>query len=258
MKMKKLALIAATSLVLLASSAQATVYFQNTGVNAGWNSNSFGGSGAKSITEVTNVKYKGSKSLRVICTYPAYRAEKQKNASSNLGQRGNTRFYGFALRLPANWENMNDRDSYFCQNIANYNGNCSGSQDEFEPTFFFGARGSNFKRIYYTGNPCGNNGTGNPGNLRSIIKNSWVRVIYQAKWSSGSDGVMKVWINGTKYFDRTGANTFPYTQPMAFKAGIYIPGWKNSKGSSSQSEKKTWMDHFRVGTSYNEVNPSNW
>lgn len=256
--MKKLFILLLVTAV--AGTSSATVYFQNSGTNSGWNGNSTNGSPV-SITQVTGYTWPNNSSgssLRFITTYPGYRAEKQKTGG-NLGKRGQTRYYGFAMYIDSAWQNMNDRDSYFCQNIADYNGNCPGSQSEFAPSFFFGARGGDFKSIYYTGSPCGSGGTnGNPKVLRSLIKGQWVRVVYRATWKSDSSGRLEVWINGTRYQNYTGANTFPYTRDMLFKSGIYIPGWKNSKGSSTQSTKKVWMDQWRIGTSYNEVNPSNW
>ncbi len=253
-KIKSILSIAAISGLLL-STANGTVHFQNTGINAGWNGNSTSGGGTKTVTEVTNVKYKGSKALRFILKYPGYRVEKNKSANANLGQRGNTRFYGFALRLPSNWQNMNDRDVYFCQNIAKYT-NCN--PDNFKPSFFFGARGGNFKIIRsYQGSPCGNV-TGTSVNVNGIIKNSWVKVIYRATWKSGNDGRIEVWINGTRKHNFTGKTTYAFTQPMQFKAGMYIPGWKNSQGSSTQSEKKAWIDHWRIATTKNEADPTKW
>lgn len=253
-------ILAVTLAILTTSIASATVYFSNTGTNSGWNGNSINGSTA-SVAQVSGYTWPNNSSgtsLRFSVTYPAYRAEKQKTTGS-LGQRGNTRYYGYALYIDGGWQNMSDRDAYFNQNIADYNSNCPGSQSEFAPSFFFGSRGGDFKSIYYTGSPCGSGGTvGNVKVLRSLIKGQWLRVIYRATWKSDSSGRLEVWINGTRHQNYTGANTFPYTKPLLFKAGLYIPGWKSSKGSSSQSTKKVWMDQFRVGTSYNEVNPSNW
>lgn len=236
----------------------ATVHFQNAGTHAGWASNNSIGGSPASITQVTGYtwpNHTSGTSLRFFVEYPAYRAEKQKSAS--LGQRGQTRYYGFALWIDSAWQNMPDRDAYFCQNIADYNANCPGSSSVFAPSFFFGSRGGDFKSIYYTGNPCGNR-TGNVRVLRSLIKGQWVKVVYRATWRSDSTGRLEVWINGVKYQDYTGANTFPFTRNMNFKSGMYIPGWQTSKGTSSQSLKKVWIDQWRVGDSYAEVDPSNW
>ncbi len=245
--------LTAAALAAFVQLASATVYFSNTGVNAGWSGSAINGG---NIAEVTNVKYKGSKSLRHIVKYPAYRAEKTK---SGMGQRGQTRYYGFAMQLPNNWENMPNQGVDISQIIANYNSNCPGSQSEFAPSFFFQLKGSSFKSVVYTGsNPCTGSVPATTNTLRSSIKGSWVRVIYRATWKSDSSGRNEVWINGTRHLNRTGKNTFPYTQPFAFRTGIYIPQWKNGNFTTSQKEKKIWLDHTRVASSKNEADPTKW
>jgi hypothetical protein len=243
-----------------ASALPATIHFQNTGVISGWTTSDIDGT-ANSVAQVTGYTWPSNtsgSSLRFTVSYPGYRAEQSRNASG-LGERGNTRYYGFAMYIDSAWQNMSDRDAYFCQNIGDYNANCPGTSGEFAPSFFFGSRGGDFKSIYYTGDPCGDTTpTAHVTVLRSLLKGQWVRVVYRATWKSDSTGRLEVWINGVKHQDFTGANTFPFTTRLVFKAGLYIPGWRTSQGSSTQVAKKVWIDHWRIGDSYNEVDPASW
>ena len=62
-------------------------------------------------------------------------------------------------------------------------------------------------------------------NVVTLLKNEelrgrWHTVIVYAKWSTGPDGELKVWINGKQRMDLKGANTVN-TTPVYFKYGIY-------------------------------------
>jgi hypothetical protein len=62
-------------------------------------------------------------------------------------------------------------------------------------------------------------------NVVTLLKNEelrgrWHTVMVYAKWSTGSDGELKVWINGKQRMDLKGANTSK-TTPVYFKYGIY-------------------------------------
>jgi hypothetical protein len=52
------------------------------------------------------------------------------------------------------------------------------------------------------------------------LRNRWHTVIVYAKWSTGPDGELKVWINGKQRVDLKGPNT-KFTTPVYFKYGIY-------------------------------------
>jgi len=159
---------------------------------------------------------------------------------------------------PLNWE-VCERDVYFCQNIANCNGDGPTQFDRFAPSFFFGARGNNHKMIHYTGEPCEKETRVGPGIIldTTLIPGSWIRVVSRATWKSDSTGRLELWLNGTRVQDITGPNTFPDTRPMNFKSGLYIPSWReDSFGATAQ--KRAWFDHYRIGDTYAEVNPTSW
>lgn len=65
-----------------------------------------------------------------------------------------------------------------------------------------------------------------PGqNVRTLltgdeIRSKWHTVVVFAKWSTGPDGILQVWINGKQRMDLRGPNTVN-TTPVYFKYGIY-------------------------------------
>ena len=48
----------------------------------------------------------------------------------------------------------------------------------------------------------------------------WTDIVVQARFSSGADGVLRVWVNGEQRVDILGPNTLG-TKPIFFKYGIY-------------------------------------
>jgi len=62
-------------------------------------------------------------------------------------------------------------------------------------------------------------------NVRTLLtdqelRGRWHRVVVFAVWSTGSDGILQVWINGKQRLDHRGPNTVN-TTPVYFKYGIY-------------------------------------
>jgi len=52
------------------------------------------------------------------------------------------------------------------------------------------------------------------------LRNTWHYIVVYAKWSTASDGVLQVWVNGKQKVNLMGPNT-TNTTPVYFKYGIY-------------------------------------
>ena len=52
------------------------------------------------------------------------------------------------------------------------------------------------------------------------LRGRWHTIVVFAKWSTGSDGILQVWINGKQKLNLLGPNTVNNT-PVYFKYGIY-------------------------------------
>jgi hypothetical protein len=56
---------------------------------------------------------------------------------------------------------------------------------------------------------------------REQLSNKWHDVLVHAKWSTGADGLFKVWVDGKLKLNRRGANLRPYKATVWFKFGVY-------------------------------------
>ena len=65
------------------------------------------------------------------------------------------------------------------------------------------------------------------------ISNQWHDIRVHAKWSTGSDGVFQVWVNGVLKVDRRGQNAID-NDPIWFRFGIYAPQVNRAGNNYSQ------------------------
>jgi hypothetical protein len=109
----------------LASSivVNATPLFQNHGTLAGWDG--FNHEDKGTVTEVSNVYFGPSTSLKMIQTYDPswtgrYHSEAYKTNVYTVGDKG---FYGFAFRLHSAWDTSSTQTFNIAQTIANLSTN---------------------------------------------------------------------------------------------------------------------------------------
>jgi len=80
----------------------------------------------------------------------------------------------------------------------------------------------------------------------TVTQNQWYDVVLHSNWSTGSDGLVETWINGSQLVDFTGA-TVDATDGTTFlyqKSGLYIPTWRTTAGDQN---KTILFDEFRWG-----------
>jgi hypothetical protein len=102
---------------------------------------------------------------------------------------------------------------------------------------------SSFKRINWKGGV--------------IEKGKWVDWVVYAKWSYKSDGVLKVWKNGTLMIDHRGPNTFNDEKPEYIRFGVYKAWWKHQL-PPTRNTLTVYFDEVRIGdqnSSYQNVAP---
>lgn len=96
--------------------------------------------------------------------------------------------------------------------------------------------------------------------LINTTPGKWMDVVFHIKFSAGSDGLVEIWINGTKLYTKTGTNNYSGTTGNDYlKTGIYKWGWKNGY-PSTVSERILYIDEIRIGNekaTYNDVKPGN-
>lgn len=85
--------------------------------------------------------------------------------------------------------------------------------------------------------------------LKTIVSNKWYDFVWHIKWSTGSSGLIELWIDGEKYYTFTGrtmSSTVPY-----FKLGI-------NRWNMGSSSRVLYYDNLRIGNAsatYADVAP---
>lgn len=91
-------------------------------------------------------------------------------------------------------------------------------------------------------------------NVRTLLteqdlRGRWHRIIVFAIWSTDSDGVLQVWINGVQRLDLRGPNTVNNT-PIYFKYGIYRSFVSRN---NTRPPQILYIDEVRKGPTRNSV-----
>lgn len=84
--------------------------------------------------------------------------------------------------------------------------------------------------------------------LGAIKKDSWNRVVWHINHSTGSDGLIQLWINGTKILERKGPNMYSLSSSSSprWKMGIYKWKW-NDNMTTDVSKRVLYFDDVRMG-----------
>lgn len=105
------------------------------------------------------------------------------------------------------------------------------------------------------------------GNRVTVVgahdRNKWTDFVYHVKWSTGADGLVEIWKNGTKIFTKTGQNIYTGTASGAYmRTGIYKWPWKSGSTPASTTTKRVlYIDDVRIGNNlatYYDVAPGNY
>jgi hypothetical protein len=248
----------AASLALVASpGALATRTFYNSGTLAGWDYVRKEHSGT--VSEVTNVVYKGTTALKMTQTYDAsYTDRYHSEVDHNYGyKRGDSTFYGFVFRLSDTWE-FDDQSYNVAQFIANRVGAGCGGDDWMPSTMVWVSGSQLYARIvsgHYRQPDCSRTFT--TLKLGQISAGQWHKVILQVNWASGSSGFFKVWLDGTKVSETYSiATTVDDDSVFQFRVGLYANSWHDDgymKGS--QGFRQVWYDEVSMGTEFKDVDP---
>lgn len=87
------------------------------------------------------------------------------------------------------------------------------------------------------------------GTLKTIVSNKWYDFVWHIKWSSGSTGLIELWIDGEKYYSFTGKTCS--ANPPYFKFGI-------NRWNIGSSNRVLYYDNLRIGNAnatYKDVAP---
>ncbi|HTD92728.1 MAG TPA: PKD domain-containing protein, partial [Chitinophagaceae bacterium] len=99
--------------------------------------------------------------------------------------------------------------------------------------------------------------------LAPIAIGAWTDFVFHIRFSTGSDGVVEIWKDGTKVYTRNGPVGFNHAVAPFFKMGIYKWPWNPQDmpccGNTNSTQKVLYIDEFRLGNAnatYNDVAPA--
>ncbi len=98
--------------------------------------------------------------------------------------------------------------------------------------------------------PSGASGTGSTQriDIGAVAKNTWNQFAFHIKHSSGSDGLLEIYLNGKKILSRSGSNMYSLSSASAprWKVGIYKWKWNDSKTTDTK-KRVLFYDNVRIG-----------
>ena len=250
-----MSLVTAAAFCAATSLCQATVYFQNTGTTSGWSGSNLD-SGC-SVANSTSVVYRGSTSFKCRTLWEGashrYHAMKVYNSGYNLGQM---RFYGFAFYLQSAWDFSGSQQYQLFQFIANYS---DQGCDDWQPSTMIWISGNQLAtRRNYGSSSCSRSVQSYTG-LATVSRGVWNRIILQASWKADTTGYLKLWLNGSKVFERYNiATTINSTRTYRMDVGLYSNSWYDQKTVVGSGDRQLWIDNVRIASTYGEADPAQW
>jgi hypothetical protein len=152
------------------------------------------------------------------------------------------RWYVFSAYFPSSDFAYDTKDEVICQWYQGLNGYSSSismrvRQDRFRLTV-----------IPYKGAPSEKN------DFAYVAKDTWITFVFHIRHSSGPDGLIELWMNGTKVVHRSGSNMYdlasdPEVETPNWKLGIYKSAW-NGDQTSDVSRRVLYLDNIKLGSEH--------
>ncbi|KAL2173013.1 polysaccharide lyase family 20 protein [Thermothelomyces heterothallicus CBS 202.75] len=238
--------------------AQPTVWakqiFTNRGTLDGWGGKQTEHKGE--IKEVSDVFYDQPPALVMTQTYDkSYTGRYHSEVRVlNAYKHGDTRFYGFAFRLPPDWQFEPAQSYDLAQFIAPFD-QC----DSYMPSTMFWAEGTKLFTRLKTGSVCNQKTTKLPLNV-TLTAGEWHKVVIEARWASDSTGYFRLSYDGEQVVDvQNVATTVSEDVPFQFRVGLYANGWHDDNGmKGTQGFRQVFYDKIAIATTEKEADPDSW
>jgi len=87
--------------------------------------------------------------------------------------------------------------------------------------------------------------------LGPVTKDKWLTFVFHIKHSTGTDGVLELWLDGKKVVNRTGSNMYKLSSETGmtnpeWKVGIYKSAW-NGTQTTATTKRVLYFDEIRLG-----------
>ncbi|KAK4244299.1 polysaccharide lyase [Corynascus novoguineensis] len=242
------------TLLMAWPAAQAKQIFSNQGTLKGWGGTQTEHKGE--IKEVSDVFYDKAPALVMTQTYDASYTGRYHSEVRvlNAYKHGDTRFYGFAFRLPPDWQ-FDPAQSYdLAQFIAPFD-KC----DSYMPSTMFWSEGSKLFTRLKSGSVCDQKTKELPLDV-TLTAGKWHKVVIQARWASNSTGYIRLWFDGKQVLNvQDVATTVSEDVPFQFRVGLYANGWHDDKGmKGTQGFRQVFYDKIAIATTMDEADPDRW
>ncbi|PSR52342.1 hypothetical protein AHMF7605_01790 [Adhaeribacter arboris] len=170
-------------------------------------------------------------------------------------ETSSNRWYGYSLYLPSSyWQNSMNADTWDI--ITQWHAtDDSGEPARFPPIALVVSKGRLNVVMYWATRANNTNSTISGKkvfDLGPVIKDKWLDFVFHINYSHQSDGILDIWMNGTKVIDFKGPNTYNDDYYPYFKIGIYKREW------GSISKRALFVDDIRTATgnaTYSDVAP---
>ncbi|KAK4165494.1 polysaccharide lyase [Cladorrhinum sp. PSN259] len=173
----------------------------------------------------------------------------------NAYQHSETRFYGFAFKLPADWQ-FDPAQSYdISQFIAPFD-KC----DTFMPTTMLWLEGTKLNTRLKSGSVCAQKTSKIDIPSVTVTAGQWHKVIMEINWTPDATGHYKLWYDDQLVVDEQNvATTVAEDVPFQWRVGLYANGWHDDKGmKGTQGDRKVFYDKMAVATTKDEADPDKW
>jgi hypothetical protein len=228
--------------------------FSNRGTLSGWGGTQTEHKGE--IKEVTDVFFDEPPALVMTQTFDASYSGRYHSEVRvlNAYRHSDTRFYGFAFRLPPDWQFDPSQSYDLAQFIAPFD-KC----DSFMPTTMFWAEGTKLFTRLKSGSVCNQKTKELPLDV-TLTAGDWHKVIIEASWKSDATGFLRLWFNGKQVLDEQNvATTVSEDVPFQFRVGLYANGWHDDKEmKGSQGFRQVFYDKIAIATTKDEADPDLW
>ena len=240
-----------SALLATLPAVRAEQIFTNRGTLEGWEGTQTEHNGE--IKEVTDVFFDVAPALAMSQTFDASYTGRYHSEVRvlNAYRHGDTRFYGFAFRLPPDWQFDPPQSYDLAQFIAPFD-QC----DTFMPTTMFWLEGANLFTRLKSGSVCDQKTQELPLNA-TVKAGEWHKVIIEASWTSNPTGFLRLTFDGTKVLDEQNvATTVSEDVPFQFRVGLYANGWHDDKGmKGTQGFRQVFYDKVAIATTQDEADP---
>jgi hypothetical protein len=212
----------------------------------------------------TVARHSGGKSIRI--NIPATvgnggnpgRAQVVPSIGSGHGTYGDTRWYGVSVYFDQNWTWDGDQlanDAHGFLDLITFRwtsltgGGDIGATPGSGPNL--GGRVLSGQRGWHAYFPPKVRNTPNPYEVIAapFVKGQWIDIIQEIKWSTGSDGYRRIWMNGKLVDEHHGPT-------VQFAGSKWGPRFGVYEGDNIKSARTVYYDEYRVGKTRDAVDPA--